>query len=521
MEPSVDAEVEAVTPLTSSEPPLSSSAVGPPVSFSKLRLWGFSCLWLGVSAYLASMSVLMVAERVEKMVGPDDKSFVTGLVLSLSGLAAGVVFPVVGAYSDTLSSRWGRRTPFMFWGTLFTLVSTVPFALGGYFLSLAPFVIGTVLINMGTSIISAPFGAVIPDLVSSSQVGVASGFMGVQTLLGYAIGSGVIGLIKAPLESAFGTAFVPECVLLCVLLVATLSVTVVAVKEKPHFHAPSAGDISLFSGTGWRRAFFPNVWLKLVGIWKGFFAPFSSRDFFWVFLTKFMYTCGIVSTSNFLFYWVQDVFEGPPYSVMGLFSLSTPDAAVSMFLLPLLLGSTVSSLVAGILSDRFGRKLMVYIAGALQATAATVMVIYPKMDIVLILGLIFGLGHGAFLSVDFALAVDALPCEKTAAKDLGVWHISTTLGNVVAPFATGFLLYYFKAIGVQHYGNPRLGYTIIFSMACVLFLTSALLVSRVKVGGRKPIVVAAAAEEVGLTEMSSVTSIATTSSDEQSTNKEE
>jgi MFS family permease len=138
------------------------------------------------------------------------------------------------------------------------------------------------------------------------------------------------------------------------------------------------------------------------------------------------------------------------------------------------------------------------------------------MDIVLVLGLMFGLGHGAFLSVDFALAVDTLPCEKTAAKDLGVWHIASTAGNVVAPFVTGFVLYYFKALGMRHFGSPRLGYTIIFSIATVLFLTSALLVSRVKAGGRKTL---APVEEISMTELS--TAALVTSSDEMSTNKEE
>jgi hypothetical protein len=52
---------------------------------------------------------------------------------------------------------------------------------------------------------------------------------------------------------------------------------------------------------------------------------------------------------------------------------------------------------------------MVYISGGLQAGAALMMIIFPKMDAIVVLGLVFGAGYGAFLSVDFALAAQTIP----------------------------------------------------------------------------------------------------------------
>lgn len=37
------------------------------------------------------------------------------------------------------------------------------------------------------------------------------------------------------------------------------------------------------------------------------------------------------------------------------------------------------------------------------------MIIFPKMDAIVVLGLVFGAGYGAFLSVDFALAAQTIP----------------------------------------------------------------------------------------------------------------
>ncbi len=251
-------------------------------------------------------------------------------------------------------------------------------------------------------------------------------------------------------------------------------------------------------------------------IWRELKGPFVSRDFFWVFWTKFIYICGVVSVSNFLVLWIKDVFPAP-YILFNSIELSKPEAAVSMFLLPLLIGATFASLVAGVLSDRFGQKIMVYISGALQAGSAIAMMVFPQMDAVVPLGLIFGVGYGAFLSVDFALAAQTIPSgEKSAAKDLGVWHVANTLANVLTPFGAGALLDFFKHVGVTNKigGGLQLGYTVIFSLATLFFVLSAALISRVSVGGRKT---RASTEEVSMVEM-----LQTTTMDrEVSINKEE
>jgi MFS family permease len=155
-----------------------------------------------------------------------------------------------------------------------------------------------------------------------------------------------------------------------------------------------------------------------------------------------------------------------------------------LFLLPLLLGAVVASLVAGILSDRYGRKLLVYIAGGLQAAAALFMILFPSMSFAVVLGFVFGLGYGAFQSVDFALAADVLPDKETAGKDLGVWHLAVICASSVGPLVAGLLLDAFKAVGMTAFGSPRLGYIVIFSVAVCLFILSTVLVSRMSVGGR-------------------------------------
>lgn len=46
-----------------------------------------------------------------------------------------------------------------------------------------------------------------------------------------------------------------------------------------------------------------------------------------------------------------------------------------------------------------------------------------------------GVGNGAYLSVDYALACDTLPSKEHAAKFLGIWGVAAFIGTMMG---TGF-----------------------------------------------------------------------------------
>jgi MFS family permease len=95
------------------------------------------------------------------------------------------------------------------------------------------------------------------------------------------------------------------------------------------------------------------------------------------------------------------------------------------------------------------------------------------------MGLVFGLGYGAYQAVDWALASDVLPNADDYAKDMGVWHVSFTLPQVLAVPIGGVLLDSFQRIG-RDIGQPNLGYTVLFALAFVYFILGTVLVRQVK-----------------------------------------
>ena len=95
------------------------------------------------------------------------------------------------------------------------------------------------------------------------------------------------------------------------------------------------------------------------------------------------------------------------------------------------------------------------------------------------MGIIFGLGYGAYQAVDWALASDVLPSEEDYAKDMGVWHVAFTFPQVIATPIAGFMLDKFQVVGRAN-GQPNLGYTVIFLLAVVYFALGTILVRRIR-----------------------------------------
>jgi len=95
------------------------------------------------------------------------------------------------------------------------------------------------------------------------------------------------------------------------------------------------------------------------------------------------------------------------------------------------------------------------------------------------MGVIFGLGYGAYESVDWALASDVLPSMDDYAKDMGVWHVAMVLPQVIATPVAGALLDNFQRVGRNNH-LPTLGYTVIFLMAVVYFFLGTVFVKQIK-----------------------------------------
>ena len=122
------------------------------------------------------------------------------------------------------------------------------------------------------------------------------------------------------------------------------------------------------------------------------------------------------------------------------------------------------------------RKILGYFSEfSILALVGLIFILSHSLPIVLAAGAIFGLGYGAYQSVDWALVADVLPSHKNYARDMGVWNISLSLPGVVAPVIGGPIIGSFVRSG-----HPIVGYQVLFAMAIVYCLIGTVAVRYVR-----------------------------------------
>lgn len=433
----------------------------------RMSVWqqaSLSIYWFATQALWSATLMALLPLQAIHIGGADHKGATLGAIVLPGALVSMLVAPLFGAWSDRVHTRWGRRKPFLVYGTIanalaLVLMAFIPSTRG----SLIPFAFVFVLIELFNNVATAPYAALIPDVVPKAQRGSASGWMGLMSMLGTALGA-VTGLLVGNHLGRVPFAYIG----LAVLMVLGMLITVLTVKE------PAPPKVPPFNWANFAR---------------GLVEPFHSDDFRWVFLTRMLIVLGTFTVQEFVQYYMRDVVangavvgkaaENYIYTFFHLQLARSAPAATSIFLLALLVGAVASSLVAGILSDRYGRKRMVYLSGGLQGLVVMVFVFSGSFEVAVFMGIVFGLGYGAYQAVDWALASDVLPKEDDYAKDMGVWHVASTFPQVIAVPIAGLLLDNFQRIGQSHH-LPTLGYTVIFMLAFVYYLLGTVLVKKVK-----------------------------------------
>ena len=432
------------------------------------------------------------------------KALTLALVLAPGLIVALIANPLFGLLSDRTPGRFGRRRPYVVGGALLNVVGLglmafAPLAFihqgrGNPFgPSLIALTLGLMLAQLANNAAAAPFHALLPDLVPTEQRGKASGIMGLALFLGQiggAIAPTLCGFNSDSLLTGKQSATVYDHgVIAAYLIVAVVTLllaglTCVTVREQPWrrdqatagadaqtqhttrdllgtvlvtllivavaiglTHAPIGFSLNTDSLSVLQLV---AVIIAGIGAARAFgFRPTREPDFGWVVSTRMLVMMGVYMVQTFLQYYMKDVVHS-----------TQPEADTATFVIILTGTALLSTLVAGWASDRLGRKRMVYISGAFMAVVGAAFVGAPYLlpnNILLltfIASAVFGLGYGAYISVDWALVADVLPSEKTYARDMGVWNIGLTLPQVLAAVLGGWLL----TLG----GHNRFGYSLLF-----------------------------------------------------------
>ena len=193
----------------------------------------------------------------------------------------------------------------------------------------------------------------------------------------------------------------------------------------------------------------------LRGFWV---SPREYPDFAWAWITRFLMMLGNAMATLYLLFWLQDEVK-----------VDNPDQSQTVLIGLYALGTIVTAVVAGRISDRDGRrKIYVILATIVMAVSAVLLAFFPVFNVAMVAALILGLGYGMYLAVDQALVTQVLPAAVDRGRDLGVINIANAAPQVVAPVIAAPIV------------TSGLGYTGLYVLTAVVTLLSAVLVTRIK-----------------------------------------
>ncbi len=394
-----------------------------------------SILWLPVTLFWSAVMSQVLAERVEHFTG-EQKGLYMAVIGAAGAVAATVVQLVAGPLSDNCSHPRGRRYPFVLWGILLNTIPLLTFALSRSFVAL---MVSFVFIQLFVNLATGPFQAIIPDLVPPEHQGKAAGWMGFWTLIGQIAGLILSGLLlakgvvnwltgqKLPPDQEASAGVLLICLICGVGLLVCLFINLRAVKEKPLPHS-AALPMSAALREAW------DLQLR------------RYPDFAKLLYSRFIINMGIYTGIEFLRYYVQDALP------------QRGDVAIeTMFIaLAATLGGVLGTFKAGSLADRTSKRTLIYVSCGFAALAAMLFCITSSVWAARGIGFIFGIGYGAFCTVDWAFATNLMPPGKEA-KYMAIFHIAFTVPQVLILVLGG-------VIG-HHFGYRTVFWTIPFYLA--------------------------------------------------------
>ena len=363
-------------------------AVRSPFSAPRLILLG--SYWLGITAMWIGLGQLLAGRlQFEHLVAPGTEG-ASLLQITVAGtLVAIFLQPSIGAISDHVGSRFGRRLPFIVAGSLADLVFLAGIATSHGLLAIAGFFLA---LEISSNTAQGPFQGYIPDLVPADQVGAASGLVGLMVILG-----NVVGFTVGAIGIATG-AYAVATVALGLIELATLGLLVAGVREPPAAPRPR-------SGRSW--------WAIARSGW--------SRDVFEV--PGFMWAVGVrlaVLTGS------EVLVALAPFYLARVFGLDAGAAGTVLLLLvgTVAVGTIAAVLPAARLSDRVGRRPVIWVACLLGGCGLAVCAVAPALPIAFAGAVVFGVAGGSFLAVDWAQISELVPPEA-AGRFMGIGNLAT------------------------------------------------------------------------------------------------
>lgn len=439
--------------------------------------------WFSLTLRSQVTAGLLVPLFVQGFVGEAQKGAYFGTIRLWALMIALLAQAAFGLLSDRSRSRWGRRRPFIFAGTVLEILVLLTLGwiatlqgMTGYTILFVAYLLSMVLNNMS----QAATQGLLPDLAPEEKRGISSG---VKMLLEIPLPLAVVGLVIAPMV---GDGKITAAVLVTVAIMAACMGLTMFARERPLRSDPGPLDWRPFAGLVLMTAVFVAVILGLgeavkwlvrtvdasqlafgvlgivamfAAVVIGIFASLAvhldksirrNRSFVWWIISRLAALVAINNIAVFLLYFIQEKLDLPANEAVELAGL-----------LPLVLGGfvIVFGLIAGWLSDRFDRRLLTAAGALIGAGGVALMVFAPATGLLYVAAAVIGLSYALFNVASWALGADIIPKER-AGEFLGLQNLAGAGAGAIGAYIGGAIA-------------DHSGYALLMGMFAVMFVLSA------------------------------------------------
>jgi MFS family permease len=367
------------------------------VSLPLSQLVTLSIYWLGIQTIWGGLNITIIPGRLDDM-SRDTQGTMLAIIMIAGAVAPIIIQPTIGVISDYTVTRWGRRKPFIVSGSLLDVVFLAGIAFNNDFVAMVAFYF---LLQVSSNFAQGPFQGYVPDLVPAKQVGLASGLMGLMLTLGTIAGVGIATLGGIFDNLALAT------LALGVVEVVTMVILVVTVDE---------GRAGPPRTRSW-RAIALSAWGRDI---------LQQRTVLWLLLVRLLFLGAYNATLIAVGYFRRS------------HGMSDADADTTVFLATAIVGvsTALAAIPGGRLSDRFGRRPVIWAAAAIAGAGLLGVALAPSPQLAVASWVPFGIGMGTFLSADWALMADVIP-KETAGRYMGILNAGTAMAGPVFIIVAG------------------------------------------------------------------------------------
>jgi MFS family permease len=363
------------------------------------QLLQISIYWLGINAIWGGVGIFN-QRRVEELVGKDQAGVYLALVGWLTLPVVLLVQPTVGAISDYTITRWGKRKPYIVIGSILDVLFLIGLATSQTFIALVIFVM---LLQFSSNFAQGPFQGYVPDLVPAKQVGMASALVGAMQTVGF-----ITGAVLISVAFTLGQ-FTLILIVLGIVEVATAAGTFLFVRE---------GKVAKSrEGRSW--------WAIARSAWGT--DILRERSFTFLLISRLLFLAGVNVFLGYNLYFLQR-------------SLGFGDAEVGLWIAIVGIATGVTTAIAtipaGLVSNRVGRKPLIYLACAVGGLGLAVAGLAPTPQILVAGVILIGVASGTFLAVDWALMTDIIP-KASSGRFMGISNLAVGLAGPVAALLAG------------------------------------------------------------------------------------